>query len=139
MHGMTKMQEYIKLFGSGINFYGGQGESAHKQFIKIPGQRTQRRVNEFAKQMALQYYNTLVSKYASDKCNLSMSKCKQGEYNNKKKEGEEWLDDEDIHISLSGKYEFTITDEVMKTTKDDRKLNILWAYDDRKVKEGQKY
>jgi hypothetical protein len=36
MHGITKMQEYIKLVGSGINFYGGPGESAHKQFIKIP-------------------------------------------------------------------------------------------------------
>jgi hypothetical protein len=41
MHGITKMQEYMTLFGSGINFYGGPGESAHKQFIKIPGQRTQ--------------------------------------------------------------------------------------------------
>jgi hypothetical protein len=26
----------MTLFGSGINFYGGPGESAHKQFIKIP-------------------------------------------------------------------------------------------------------
>jgi hypothetical protein len=25
MHGMTKMQSYIKLFGSGMNFYGGPG------------------------------------------------------------------------------------------------------------------
>jgi hypothetical protein len=33
MHGITKMQEYMKLFGSGINFYGGPGGSAHKQFI----------------------------------------------------------------------------------------------------------
>ncbi len=48
MHGITKIQEYMTLFGSGINFYDGPGESAHKQFIKIPGQRTQRRVNEFA-------------------------------------------------------------------------------------------
>jgi hypothetical protein len=40
MHGITKMQEYMRLFGSGINFYGGSGESGHKQFIKIPGQRT---------------------------------------------------------------------------------------------------
>ncbi len=32
--GITKMQEYMKLFGSGINFYGGPGESAHKQFLK---------------------------------------------------------------------------------------------------------
>jgi hypothetical protein len=53
MHGITKMQDYIKLFGSGINFYGCPGKLAHKQFIKIPGQRTQRRVGEFAKQTAL--------------------------------------------------------------------------------------
>jgi hypothetical protein len=40
VHGITKMQEYMKLFESGINFYGGPRESAHKQFFKIPGQRT---------------------------------------------------------------------------------------------------
>jgi hypothetical protein len=38
MHGITKMQEYMMLFRSGINFYGGPGESAHKQFIQIRGQ-----------------------------------------------------------------------------------------------------
>ncbi len=64
-------QDYIKLFGSGINFYGGPGESAHKQFIKIPGQRTQRRVGEFAKQTALQYYHMLVSSYAAEECRIS--------------------------------------------------------------------
>ncbi len=55
----------MKLFGSGITFYGGPGESAHKQFIKIPGQRTQHRVSEFAQQTALQYYNMLVSSHAA--------------------------------------------------------------------------
>jgi hypothetical protein len=30
MHGITKMQKYIKLFGSGMNFYGRPGEAAHK-------------------------------------------------------------------------------------------------------------
>ncbi len=67
---MTKMQEYMKLFGSGINFYGGPGESAHKQFIKIPGQRTQCRVSEFAQQTALQYYNMLVFSYAAHDCQM---------------------------------------------------------------------
>jgi hypothetical protein len=43
----------MKPFGSGINFYGGPGESAHKQFKKISGQRTQCRVSEFAQQTAL--------------------------------------------------------------------------------------
>jgi hypothetical protein len=30
MHGMTKMQSYIQHFGSGMNFYGGPGEAAHR-------------------------------------------------------------------------------------------------------------
>jgi hypothetical protein len=67
----------MRLFGSGINFYGGPGESAHKHFIKIPGQRTQQRVSEFAKQIALQYYNMLVSKYVAEECHLSRSNCQQ--------------------------------------------------------------
>jgi hypothetical protein len=40
------MQEYMALFGSGINSYGGPGESVHKQFIimpVVPGRRTQQR------------------------------------------------------------------------------------------------
>jgi hypothetical protein len=37
MHGMTKMQTYITLFGSGINFYGGPCEAAHKTFVKAAG------------------------------------------------------------------------------------------------------
>jgi hypothetical protein len=55
MPGMTKMQEYMKLFGSGMNFYGGLGKATHKTFVKLAGQKTQRIVSEFAKQTANQY------------------------------------------------------------------------------------
>jgi hypothetical protein len=55
MHGMTKMQSYVKLFGIGINFYGCPGEPAHKTFVKSAGQKTQRRVSNFAQQTAHQY------------------------------------------------------------------------------------
>ena len=77
MHGITKIQEYKKLFGSGFNFCGGPGESAHKQFIKIPGQRTQQRASEFAQQTALQYYNMLVSSYAAHDCQIRSNLNKQ--------------------------------------------------------------
>jgi hypothetical protein len=77
VHGITKMQEYMMLFGSGINFYGGPGESAHKQFIKIPWQRTQQRVSEFAHQIALQYYNMFVSGYAAHNCQMKSHLYKQ--------------------------------------------------------------
>ncbi len=61
---MTKFQPYIKRNGSAMIFYRGTGESAHKQFVKSPGQKTQRCVSEFASQTALQYYDILVTNHA---------------------------------------------------------------------------
>jgi len=40
MHGMAKMQDYVCLFGSAINFYGGPGEASHKSFVNAPGLKT---------------------------------------------------------------------------------------------------
>jgi hypothetical protein len=77
MHGMTKMQEYMKLFGSGINFYGGPGEAAHKTFVKMAGQKTQRRVNEFAKQTANQYYYMMLTEIALQSCIAQSSQLTQ--------------------------------------------------------------
>jgi hypothetical protein len=48
------MQSYIQRFGSGMNFYGGPGEAAHKTFVKSAGQKTQWRVGKFAQQTAHQ-------------------------------------------------------------------------------------
>ncbi len=81
----------------------------------------------------------LVSKYAADECNFSNSKCKQSAYTEKKKVREQHIEDDDIHISLSGKYKFIVNDEAMQAMKDDGNLNVVWAYDDQKVKEGHKY
>ncbi len=67
----------MKLFGSGINFYCRPGESAYKQFIKIPGQRTQCRVSEFAQQTALQHYNMFVSSNAEHDCQIRSNLYKQ--------------------------------------------------------------
>jgi hypothetical protein len=38
MHGMTKFVEYMILYWSAINFYGGPGEANHKIFVKAAGQ-----------------------------------------------------------------------------------------------------
>jgi hypothetical protein len=64
MHGMNEFQSYIKKYGSAMNFYGGPGESAHKFFVKAPGQKTQTPVSEFAIQTANQYYDIMVSRHA---------------------------------------------------------------------------
>ena len=109
------------LFDSGLNFYGGPGESAHKQFIKIPGQRTQRRVSEFAQQTALQYYNMLLSSIAYNECIFETNNWKQygcGDDNsldNICKKG-------DISIGLIGKFTFVVTDELLQMMDTQRKL-----------------
>merc|ERR1712086_594863 len=59
-HGLTKMQTYIILFGSAINFYGGIGESNHKDFVKDTATITQKRGNVFTSQCAYYCYETLV-------------------------------------------------------------------------------
>jgi hypothetical protein len=127
MHGITKMQEYMKLFGSGINFYGGPGESAHKQFIKIPGQRTQHRVSEFAQQTALQYYNMLVSSLAAHDCHIRSNLYKQSGNS-----GSDFACNEtkvEVVIEMSGKYDFTVTREVIEMMEAESKVIVNWSYD----------
>ncbi len=70
MHGMTKMQFYMTLYGCGTNFFGGPGESSHKQFVKAPGLKTQRRVGEFACQTAKQYHHVMVNHHAWTSMNM---------------------------------------------------------------------
>jgi len=73
MHGMTKIQFYITLYGCAMNFFGGPGESSHKQFVKAPGLKTQRRVCEFACQTAKQYHHVMIAKHALTCLNMTVS------------------------------------------------------------------
>ena len=70
-HGMMKMKYYIQLFGSGMNFFGGPGDSHHKSFVKGPGQQTQRCVGEFAVQVANRVYEDLIYSTAQTICDDS--------------------------------------------------------------------
>jgi hypothetical protein len=123
MHGITKMQEYMTLFGSGINFYGGPEESAHKQFIKIPGQRTQCRVSEFAQQTALQYNNMLVSSHAEHDCQIRSNIYKQSGNTGTDFDCTEtkW----EVVIEMSEKYDFTVTREVIEMMEAESKLLLI--------------
>lgn len=58
-HGTTKFTDYIMLFGSAINFFGGVGECNHKMFVKATGHNTQKRINSFTSQVAARYYEAM--------------------------------------------------------------------------------
>ncbi len=42
VHGLTKFQHYMKLFGSTSNFYGAVGENNHKKIVEETGNNTQK-------------------------------------------------------------------------------------------------
>ena len=63
-HGLKKIQYYMCLFGSAINFFGGPGECNHKKFVKATGNNTQCRIDSFSSQIAQRYYETMLLEIA---------------------------------------------------------------------------
>ncbi len=106
MHGMTKMQFYITLYGCGINFFGGPGESSHKQFVKAPGLKTQRRVSEFACQTAKQYHHVMVNHHALTSMNM-----KELLRDDEDNDGSDLRD----RIVMDGKYQIKISQDGVVT------------------------
>ncbi len=102
----------MSLFGSGVHFYGGHGESAHMQFIEISRQRTQQRVSEFVQQTALQYYDMLVSSYAAHDCQIKSNFYKQS--GNTDTDFDFTEPKGDVFIEMSRKFEFKVTPEVIE-------------------------
>ena len=122
-HGMMKMQYYIKLFGSGMNFYGGPGESHHKTFVKAPGKQTQRRVGEFAVQVAQRVYednlySTALVSNADDTFSINEGTDVDGNKNDGGKEDAIVLSGGyDFNICSSEDYTITWNKEIMKKKK----------------------
>ncbi len=110
MHGMTKMQSYIKVFGSGMNSYGGPGEAAHKTFVKSAGQKTQSRLSKVAQQTAHQYYNMVLSTHAVQYVTEDSNRLIQARTEHVARQQYTDTDGEDnVAIHLSGQYELEVT------------------------------
>ena len=111
-HAMSKFTSYIQLFGSGIIFYGGPGKSHHKSFVKVPGQQTQRRIGEFAMQVAERFYENLIFSTASSYNDCSNKKNDLNDDNDELLYHDKYLSDdeksENDSYMLSGGYNLRI-------------------------------
>jgi hypothetical protein len=136
---MTKMQSYIKLFGSGMNFYGGLGEAAHKIFVKSDGQKTQRRVSKFAQQTTHQYYNMMLSPHAVQHIREDANCLIQAGTEHVATQQDTDTDGEDnVAIHLSGQYEFEVTHEVLEKIDMDDTIDIVWLMENSKKNNNRK-
>jgi hypothetical protein len=111
MHGITKMQEYMTLFGSGSYFLWWTWRISTQAIYQNTRKTTQCKVSEFAQQTELQYYNMLVSSYAVHDCQIRSNFYKQSGNT-----GTDFVCTEtkgEVVIEMSGKYDFTVTREVI--------------------------
>ena len=124
-HGMTKMQYYMCLFGSGMNFYGGPGESAHKYFVKGPGDNTQRRIHDFAKQISNRVYECMIFEVAKEKLHSEDAEYELIGQNSNEEFGE-LSDVGGDDCELIGKYLLKITH--INDDEETGKCEIEWKY-----------
>jgi hypothetical protein len=140
-HGMTKMQSYIMLFGSGINFYGGPGEAAHKSFMKSAQQKTQRRLSKFAKQTAHQYYYMMLSSCAvqhltecSSRLVRSVEVSNEDMIHSKHQEN-----DDNVQVLLSGQYEINVSQAVINEMQTEHTVTVAWLTENTDKNRNLKY
>ncbi len=140
---MTKMQSYIKLFGSGLNFYGGPGEAAHKTFVKSDGQKTQRRVSKFAQQTAHQYYYMMLSSCAVQhltECSSRLIQVGSVEVSNEDMiHSEHQGHDDDVQVLLSGQYEIDVLQAVINEMQTEHTVTVAWLTEDTDKNNNLKY
>ncbi len=108
------------------------GQISH--VVKIPGQRTQQSVSEFAQQTALQYSNILVSSHAAHDCQMWLKLYKQSgntdtDFNPLELKG-------DIVIEMSGKYDFKVTYGLIEAMASASNVIVNWSYNIQILKES---
>jgi hypothetical protein len=140
---MTKMQSCIKLFGSGIIFYGGPGEAAHMTFMKSAGQKTQRRVSEFAQQTAHQHYYTMLSSCAVQhltECSSRLVQVGSVEVSNEDMiHSEHQENDDDVQVLLSGQYEIDVLQAVINEMQTENTVTVAWLTENTDKNNNLKY
>jgi hypothetical protein len=128
MHGMTKFQSHIEKYGSTMIFFGGPGESAHKFFVKAPGQKTQRPVSECAIQTANQYYDIMVTRHALISVEIyenivTESHLDQHQFNDSLRNADE------VSVEFSGKYSLVVTKETIESMRNNDDIYVTWNKD----------
>ena len=96
----TKFQDYMMRFGSAINFYGGVGECNHKQFVKLTGFNTHKRIQSFISKVATRYYAAITFEIAHKHSQHRLSNGVTGSYQTVSKN--------DGTVTMEGKYILTL-------------------------------
>ncbi len=126
----------MKRYGSAMNFFGGPGEVAHKFFMKAPGLKTQRHVNNFAIQIANQYYDIIVTRHALRLLEREQNMIQESSSLQSKILATEQFsrDEDEVAVEFWGKYSLLVKIEVLQSMREGNKIYVSWNKDEKKVK-----
>lgn len=78
--------------------------TSHKSFVKAPGLKTQRRVSEFAAQIAGQYYNMMVTRKACNYVDIGLASDRANEDHFRHRDNNNDDNNDDKQFSVEGRY-----------------------------------
>jgi len=105
----------------------------------MAGQKTQRRVNEFAKQTANQYYYMMLTEIALQSCIAQFSQLTQWDDNFTYKTKNSVQRGEDVDIILSGQDEIVVNKDVIEMMERDGSVHVAWSFDNFKKMGNKKF
>jgi hypothetical protein len=133
MHGMKKIQAYMKRYGRAINFYGGPGEAAHKFFVKVPGQKTHR-VSKYAVQTANQCYDIMVTKHAMRSIGIEMDQVVVQRKKIDIDPSDVVKETNDLSVTFRGKCRLVVTNDILESMKANDNVYVTWLCDKKNIK-----
>jgi hypothetical protein len=121
----------------------GPGEAAHKTFVKSAGQKTQRRVSEFAQQTAHQYYYMMLSSCAVQhltECSSRLVQVVIVEVSNEDMiHSEHQENNDDVQVLLSGQYEIDVSQAVINEMQTEHTVMVAWLMENTDKNNNLKY
>ncbi len=96
--------------------------------MKAPGQKTQRRISEFAIQTAHQYYDIMVTRHALRSVDIyenivTESHSDQHQFDDSLRNADE------VSVEFSGKYSLVVTNKTIESMRNNHDIYVTWNKD----------
>jgi hypothetical protein len=96
--------------------------------VKAPGQKTQRRISEFAIQTAHQYYDIMVTRHALRSVDIyenivTESHSDQHQFDDSLRNADE------VSVEFSGKYSLVVTNKTIESMRNNHDIYVTWNKD----------
>ncbi len=103
-------------------------------FVKVPGQKTQRRVSKYAVQTANQCYDIMVTKHAMRSIGIEMDRVVVQRKNINIDPSDVVTELDDLSVTFRAKYRLVVTNDILESMKANDNVYVTWLCDKKNIK-----